>query len=181
MDRGKTLLAAALALTLLLGCGFGGGDGLEPDGVMNEFLAAVRQGDEAKSSSLLTTLARQKASEMEMAVSPPASDTASFKVLEVEIEGDEAQVGTDWTDVDGEGSARTDRIVWMLRKEDAGWRIHGMATRVFPDMPPVILNFEDPDDMLSKREQAEAEIARRTAAEGSPAKQASEPSDATVR
>jgi hypothetical protein len=163
MDQGRKWLAAALgALLLVAGCGFGsGGAGDDPQAVMGEFLEAIRQGNDVKASSLLTTTARQKTKEMEMAVAPPGSDTASFQILAVEIEGDEAQVGTDWTDVDVEGQKRTDRIVWLLRKEEAGWRIHGMATRVLADMPPVILNFEDPADMLVKQRQAEEEIARR--------------------
>jgi hypothetical protein len=183
MHRGKTLLAAALLAATTWGCGLGGGaaDGLDPEGVMNEFLSAVRQGDEEKSSALLTTLARQKAGEMEMSVAPPGSDTATFKVLAVEIEGDEAQVGTDWSDVDAAGQMRTDRIVWMMRKEEAGWRIHGMATRVFPDMPPVILNFEDPADMLRKQQAAEEEIARRDAQTESASTGATSSGEATVR
>jgi hypothetical protein len=158
--HGRFLLVCGLLLALVAGCGHSG-DGLDPEGVMNEFLAAIRQGDETKSSTLLTAIARQKAEEAGATVAPPASETATFKVLAVEIEGDEAQVGTDWTDDDGEGQTRTDRIVWMLRKESGSWRIHGMATRVFPDLPPVILNFEDPDDMLRKQQAAEEEIARR--------------------
>ncbi len=38
-----------------------------------------------------------------------------------------------------------DRVVWMLKKQGEGRRIAGMATRMFPDMPPVVLNFEDPE------------------------------------
>jgi hypothetical protein len=165
MHQGRKWLAATIPAALLLaGCGLGSGassDSGDPTAVMGEFLEAIRQGNDEKASSLLTTLARQKTKEMEMGVAPPGSDTASFKVLAVEIEGDEAQVGTDWTDVDVDGQPRTDRIVWMLRKEESGWRIHGMATRVFADMPPVILDFEDPAEMLRKQQQAEEEIARR--------------------
>ena len=121
---------------------------------------------------------------MEMVVAPPGSDTASFKVLESKSKANEAQVGTDWTDLDVDGRPRTDRIVWMLRQEDEGWRICGMATRVFPDMPPVILNFEDPADMMRKQQQAEEEIARRESQASrcsSNAEAAADSLDATVR
>lgn len=182
MDFGKTLLAAAIGLAMLAGgCGLGGGSSVGPDAVMGEFLEAIRKGDDKTASQLLTTLARQKTGEMEMVVAPPGSDTASYKVLEVEIEGDQAQVATEWTDLDGDGRPRGDKIVWMLRKEADGWRIQGMATRVFPDLAPIVLNFEDPVDMLRKQRQAEEEIARRDAQPNAAPKNAAEPADATVR
>lgn len=175
MEHGKTLMAAAIGLALFAGgCGTGSGASgtssaaqQDPNTVMADFLNAIRQGDDGKASALLTKLARQKAEEMEMVVAPPGSETAKFKVLEVEIEGDEAQVGTDWTDLDSDGNPRTDRIVWLMRKESGGWRIHGMATRIFADLEPIILNFEDPVDMLRKQQQAEEEIARREASQNS--------------
>ena len=187
MEHGKTRLAAAIGLALFVGgCGAGDGsstsaDGRGPESVMAEFLEAIRQGDDDKASALLTTLARQKTEELEMVVAPPGSETASFKVLAIEIEGDEAQVGTDWTDLDADGQPRTDRVVWMLRNEADGWRIHGMATRVFADLDPILLNFEDPADMLRKQEQAEAEIARRDAQIEATATTPSDGGAATVR
>ena len=168
MVRCKGWLAATIGVALLLtGCGSSesgaAADAQGAEVVIGEFLAAVRKGDDKRASELLTQVARQKTTEMEMVVAPPGSDTASFKVLESEVEGSEAQVGTDWTDLDADGRPRTDRIVWMLRHESEGWRICGMATRVFPDLPPIVLNFEDPQDMLRKQQQAEEEIARRDA------------------
>ncbi len=162
---------AAFVITglMLVGCGSSpdsGGATADggPEAVISQFLAAVKLGDDQRASSLLTDLARQKTTEMEIVVAPPGSETATYKVLESEVQGAEAQVGTDWTDLDGDGRPRTDRVVWMLKKQPAGWRISGMATRVFPDIPPVILNFEDPEDMMRKQQEAEAEIARRSAA-----------------
>lgn len=156
--------ALLIAGLMLSGCGSGDGgasaDG-GPEASISQFLAAVKNGDDKLASSLLTDLARQKTTEMEIVVAPPGSETASYKVLESEIEGDAAQVGTDWTDLDADGRPRTDRVVWMLKKQGGAWRISGMATRVFPDMPPVILNFEDPEDMMRKQQAAEEEIARR--------------------
>jgi len=186
MDHGKTLLATALGAMLLLeGCGSGGnstaGDGRDPQGVMSEFLEAIRKGNDKTASSLLTALARQKTEEMEMVVAPPGSDTASFKILATEVEGHEAQVGTDWTDLDADGRPRTDRIVWLMRKEPQGWRIHGMATRVFADLEPIMLNFEDPADMLRKQRQAEEEIARREASHGAGVGSPKGDEDATIR
>jgi hypothetical protein len=191
MQIGKLCWTAAIALTLSLsGCG-GTSDsttlsgGPNPETVIGEFLAAVKKGDDKQASALLTNVARQKTTEMEMVVAPPGSDTATYKVLESEVEGAEAQVGTDWTDLDADGRPRTDRIVWLLHHEAEGWRIKGMATRVFPDLPPVMLNFEDPEDMLKKQQAAEAEIARRDsqapATTGEPGTQAAGSEASTVR
>ncbi len=173
MDYDKTLAAVALGMALCVsGCGgSGGNDGAAatsgsqqgPDQVMQQFLGAIKKGDDKQASSLLTELARKKTSEMEMVVAPPGSDTASYKILETEIENNEAQVATEWTDLDADGRPHTDPIVWLLRREPAGWRIKGMGTRIFPDMDRIVLNFEDPVDMLHKQQEAEAEIARREA------------------
>lgn len=188
MFRSKGWLSAAIGVTLLLtGCGGSSKSGAVVDAqgaevVVGEFLAAVKKGDDKRASELLTQVARRRTTEMEMVVAPPGSDTASYKVLASEVEGNEAQVGTDWTDLDADGRPRTDRIVWMLRHETDGWRICGMATRVFPDMPPVVLNFEDPEDMLRKQQQAEEEIARRDSQIQDPmAEDASPGSESTVR
>lgn len=188
---GKLGWPVAIGVALVLsGCGQSGettlSGGPSPEAVIGEFLAAVKKGDDKQASALLTNVARQKTTEMEMVVAPPGSDTATFKVLESEVEGVEAQVGTDWTDLDADGRPRTDRIVWLLHHETEGWRIKGMATRVFPDLPPVMLNFEDPEDMLKKQQAAEAEIARRDSQVETQSSAAQSPapgseSDSTVR
>ena len=191
MDQGKVLFTFALCFAALsaaacnqtpnVGQSQGkSGPDAKPDEVMTAFLEAVRAGDDENAAGLLTPLARQKTAEMEMVVAPPGSDTAKFQVLEVEVIGAEAQVATDWTDLDTDGRPHTDRIVWMMRKDADGWRISGMATRVFIDRPPSVLNFEDPADMLQKQQQAEEEIARRdqqTPASTNPAAEG----DSTIR
>ena len=40
----------------------------------------------------------------------------------------------------------------------------GMAMKMFEDMPPLLLNFEDPQDMLAKQEMVAEELTRRAAA-----------------
>lgn len=137
-----------------------------PDAAVHQFLDAVRTGDDERASQMLTPLARQKTAEYEMVVAPPGSDTASFRVSEVEMIGDDgAHVESFWTDVDENGQKHTDTIIWMVRKEPPGWRIAGMATRVIDDKPPVILNFEDPEEMLAKQQQIEEELAAQTGAQ----------------
>ena len=141
---------------------------IQPDGpeaAVVKFLEAIRTGSDDAAAQMLTPLAREKTAEYQLAVAPPGSDTATFKVGEVEMIGDEgAHVASFWTDIDVNGEKHTDTIVWMVRKEAQGWRIAGMATRVIEDQPPVILNFEDPEDMLAKQQQIEEEMAKQSGA-----------------
>jgi hypothetical protein len=127
-----------------------------PDKAVFDFLEAVRTGNDKQAELMLTPMAREKTSEMQMVVAPPGSPTARFKVKGVEYvtpEKDGAHVLSTWTDVaDDQGHTRSDDIIWVLRHETIGWRIAGMVTKVYPDQPPLILNFEDPEDMMRKQQ-----------------------------
>jgi hypothetical protein len=137
-----------------------------PDATIREFLQSVKNGSDEKAAGLLTDLARQKTTEMDLVVSPPGSETASYSVGEMEIVSpQEAQVASTWTDVGPDGQKHTDTVVWLLKMCPQGWRISGLATKVFDDMPPLVLNFEDPEDMIRKQQLTEQEMARRS---GSP-------------
>jgi hypothetical protein len=98
---------------------------------------------------------------MEMVVAPPGSDTAKFRVGHVEVVDAQAQVHSEWTDLDSDGLLHTDEIVWLVRRDAEGWRIVGMSTEVFADRDPVLLNFEEPEEMLRQQQLAEEELARR--------------------
>lgn len=144
-------------------------DPAEAAKVVRKFLQAVKSGDETTSNDLLTPLAREKTSELDMAVAPMGSESASFTVGDVELPeeggGQLAHVASTWTDIDDEGQTHTDEVLWVLRHEKGNWRIGGMATKVFEDQPLLLLNFEDPADMRRKQQLAEAELERRARAE----------------
>ncbi len=186
--RQSRWLVGVLALGALAICGCGGGatDDQQqsasaktaakvpaPDKAVFDFLEAVRTGDDAKAAEMLTELARTETAKYELVVAPPGSETASFQVGEVEyIAEDVVHVTSRWTDVGEDGQPHTDDIIWMLRREPQGWRIAGMATKLFADDLPLLLNFEDPEDMMRKQRLAEEEIRRRA---GGPQKQAERP------
>ena len=186
--RRAVLGVAALCLSLpLVGCGSSEppksaadaaqASGDPPDRVVFAFLEAVRTGNDEKATQMLSPVARQKTAEKNLAVAPPGSDTASFQVGAVEmVDQGGAHVASTWTDVDEEGKPRTDSIVWMLRQEAEGWRVVGMATKVFADQPPLFLNFENPDDMIRKQQLVQQEMERRAqvAAGGIPENSAAE-------
>jgi len=133
---------------------------------VRDFLESVRAGNDEKAASMLTPLARQKTAETSRAVAPPASDTAKYAVGEVEMIGpDAAHVASEWTDLDEQGQPVTEVILWIVHKCDEGWRIAGMAAKPFPDQDPLVLNFEDPDDMDRKQRLAAQEYQRRITAE----------------
>lgn len=133
-----------------------------PAAAVGEFLEAVRTGNDDKAAEMLSTTAREKTAALNRNVTPPASDTARFAVGEVEYVGEDgARVASTWTDLDINGQSRTDKAVWVLRREEKGWRIAGVAVVVFPGEPMLLLNFEDPEDMFRKQQWVRGEIQRR--------------------
>jgi hypothetical protein len=46
----------------------------------------------------------------------------------------------------------------VLRRQPEGWRVAGMAAVLLEGQPKQFLNFEDPEDMLRKREEAIAAL-----------------------
>lgn len=136
-----------------------------PRDSVQQFLQAVKDGDDQTAEKMLTSLARKKTAEFDIAVAPPGSQTATFEIIETElIAEDSAHVASRWTDYDESGQPHSDELVWMVRREPEGWRIAGMAARLFPEEPPLFLNFEDPEDMIRKQELAAEEIRRRASA-----------------
>jgi hypothetical protein len=168
MDGKRWFLAGFLVVAL--GCGQsnppaadGGGAGASqtktngtPSDAVAVFLEAVRTGNDQQAAAMLTPLARQKTAEKDMVVAPPGSATAKFKVGNFEFitpEKNAAHVWCSWSDViDDQGHTRTDDIIWALRLEPDGWRIAGMVLKIYADQPPLVLNFEDPDDMIRKQQ-----------------------------
>ena len=132
-----------------------------------KFLDAMKRGDEAAASGMLTSVARAKTEEMGISVAPPVPDTATYTVRDCEMVSDTndlAHVATTWADVDETGAPTSENIVWAVRLDPEGWRVVGMAMKIFEDMPPLLLNFEDPQDMIAKQEMVAEELTRRAAA-----------------
>ncbi len=136
------------------------GDG--PDRAVFDFLEAVRTGNDDKAAKMLTPLARQKVAEQHLVVAPQGTDTAHFEVGQVELLApDGARVSVTWSDLDENRKRRTDQVLWMLRRVPEGWRVAGVAAPVFEGEPPLLLNFEDPADMIEKQKMVREEVKRR--------------------
>jgi ketosteroid isomerase-like protein len=132
--------------------------------VVTSFLEAIRRGDNDAATKLLTKVARQKAEGTGRCVAPPANDSAKIEVEEVVFPTpgrDIAHVPTKWIDLDATGKPRTDRATWVCRLEPEGWRVAGFAAYVFDGEDPLLLSFEDPDDMAKKQKWLIEEMSRR--------------------
>ncbi len=133
-----------------------------PAVAVKQFLEAVRTGNDDTAAGLLTTKAREETARMDLVVAPPGSDTASYEVGEVEfLNADAARVHSTWSDLDADAQRRSDPIVWVLRNEPEGWRIAGVAATVFAGEPPLLLNFENPQEMIQKQKWLAEETRRR--------------------
>lgn len=132
-----------------------------PDAAVRSFLEAIRIGDHKAAETMLTETARKKTSEMDLLVAPPGSLTAKFEIGASEvIENQVAHVASVWTDVGEDGKPQANEFIWALRRQPEGWRVAGVAVQMFPNQPPLLLDFEDPADMLRKQQMAEAEARR---------------------
>jgi hypothetical protein len=55
-----------------------------------------------------------------------------------------------------DGSKASYEVTWVLRKEAAGWRVAGFAAELTPGADRQFLDFEDPEDMIRKQQEAVA-------------------------
>lgn len=159
MRRSIFLFLVTLSLVNFAGCGSQGTNGSSANRnapsdpvakVVFEFLEAVRCGDTDTSSQRLTPLALQRTNELDLNFSPPGSPTASFAVGAVEmIDAEKAVVECVWTDQDADGIPRDEKITWALKLNAGEWRISGMAADMGPDQAPVVMDFENPGQLVA--------------------------------
>jgi hypothetical protein len=134
-----------------------------PDKVVKEFLSAAKSGDQQKLSLLLSDAARKETHAHGIDFELDSYRDATFEVGSFEYltkEKNTAHVSCKWTDHDGADSFTHD-VIWVLRKEEAGWRVVGMITRPFPDQPPVAFNYENVDELMQTKASIEQEAKRR--------------------
>ncbi len=139
--------------------------------VVTRFLDAIRKGDDEAATKLLTQVARQKAEKTGRCLAPPPNDNAKIEVDDAVYPTpahDIAHVPTRWIDLDKAGKPRTDKATWVCRLEPEGWRVAGFAAYVFEGEDPLLLSFEDPEDMAKKQEWFKKELERREKQETTP-------------
>ena len=170
-----SVIAALLVLAAAAGCSGSGGGGSasisQAKAAIRDFLEAIKRGDDAAARGMLTQVARAKTEEMGLSIAPPVPATATYSIRDgetIDKSGEIVHVSTTWTDTDAEGFTTTDEVVWVTRLDPEGWRVVGMAMKVFEDAPPLLLDFEDPADMIAKQRQVAMEIQRRAKAAANP-------------
>ena len=173
MKHMMSVTVLVLGISMTIGCG---GTGTNPDAPITarqngpehavfRFLEAVRIGSVDQAEAMLTPLAKEKTRQLNMVVAPPGSDTASFSVGTVQMTANQtAHVESEWTDLDAQGRPNCDTITWIVRQVGGKWLISGMSASIFPDQPALVLNFEDPEDMIRQQELVEAQRRRRSEA-----------------
>lgn len=138
-----------------------------PEVVVTTFLDSLRAGDDATAEALLTERARIETEKANLKVEPPGTPNARYQVGTVQyltVNNDGAHVASIWEDTYADGTTEQYNVTWVLRKQEDGWRIVGLATQPRPDATEIFLNFENPADMMQKVEQANADVeAARTA------------------
>lgn len=169
---------AAGAMVFLMGPGCSADPGAasasisQAKAAIRDFLEAIKRGDDAAARQMLTQVARAKTAELGLSIAPPVPPSATYSIRDgetIDKSGEIVHVSTTWTDTDPDGFTTTDEVVWVTRLDPEGWRIVGMAMKVFDDAPPLLLNFEDPADMIAKQRQVAMEIQRRAKAASGPA------------
>jgi ketosteroid isomerase-like protein len=136
----------------------------DPQKCVAAFLEAIRQGDDERILQLYTTKARAEASSLGEHFAPKGSDTARFEVGKVEyLDANSARVSAIWTDLDENGQPQSDEAIWMVRKEEGGWRVAAMAVKVFEGDEYLFLDFEDLNRTKAMIEEFRQEQLRRAA------------------
>lgn len=214
MMRSLGNCSTVLWILLLVGCSGGGGstapsdgspstensaaassaavtsDGLDPKAVVTAFLESFKAGDPEGTSKYLTKAALEDAKLHDMEIQPPGSPNAKFQVGEAEYVGDGKEavhVATSYEEPDESGQSITRNVVWGLTRQPEGWRIAGMAIRVFDDLPPLLLDFENQEEMQQKLLKVQEEMIRRAQAANAPAgepgaaRQAQQPAGTATR
>ncbi|MCC6125054.1 MAG: hypothetical protein IT426_08840 [Pirellulales bacterium] len=150
-----------------------------PKQTVQEFLEALRTGNDEKANSLLSAVAREKTAAMDRRLRPSASDTAKFTIDDVKYVGEDgAQVAITWTDIALDGTPSSDKAVWVLRKETEGWRVMGLAVVVVSGENPLVLNFEDPAEVQRKLKEINDRMSGQDEAGGGENLQAEQPGKA---
>ena len=127
-----------------------------------QFYEALRKGSDVTIAGLLTDKAREETSKSGLGIQSQASASLSYEIRESEFVSDQmdgAHVRTMWLEPDAAGQMTSTEVIWVLRKQSNGWKISGMATPVVEGELPLLFNFEEPEDMLQKKEFVEKQLA----------------------
>lgn len=130
-----------------------------PEQAVSTFLNALQTGNDKAAAALLTSKARAETAKNDMVVQPPGAPNATYNVGRVEHPDNNpnaAYVSCLWTEKFTDGQEESYEVVWVMRKEEPGWRVAGMATQLDDSEEPVFLDFEDLAAMENAVQNAES-------------------------
>jgi hypothetical protein len=114
--------------------------------VVSKFMAAMIRGESQTIRMLLTPLARQKGEEKGIPFASEASDTALFTIDKAVPQGENSiYVHTTLTDLNEKSEKESVEIVWIVTKNEEGWRVAGAAVSLLAGQDKTLINFEDPE------------------------------------
>ena len=154
-----------------------------PSEVVLAFLNAMRDGNSAVASELLTDMAQAETTKHQWPVQPPGAPSATYQLGQptfVDPQQTGVHVPCLWTEPDGAGGTIKFEVVWALRRLEPGWRVAGFATEIVPGKPPFFFNFEDIGNLKETQAMAEAALAEATAAEAAAQTVAEQPAANTA-
>ncbi len=131
-----------------------------PAETVARFYDALRSGEDRAIAALLTDKARLETANNGLDIQSQGSAKLEYQLGEVDYVNeamDGAHVKSLWIDYAPDGEKIATEVIWVLRKQAEGWRIAGMATQVVEGQLPLLFNFEDPEDMLRKKEYVESQ------------------------
>jgi len=137
-----------------------------PDVAVSTFLKAAQAGNKPLLEALLSTVARTETAKNNITFQVDSYQNSKFDVGKYEYvtpEKDGAHVACVWIDRDEKGNEYKHDVIWVLRKEEGGWRIVGMITRPFADKDPVVFNYEDIPSLVQAKNFIQEESERREA------------------
>lgn len=136
-----------------------------PAEVVARFYHALRDGDNGAIESLLSDKARDETAKSGLAIQSEASAALAYEIGETDFVTDQldgAHVMSLWSEPGPDGSLVSTQVIWVLRRQQNGWKISGMATPIEEGQLPLLFNFENPEDMLQKKAYVESQMAAST-------------------
>lgn len=120
----------------------------DPKDIVRVFLDAMRAGNANQLSALFSTAARAEIARQGIKIAPPGSAQATFEIQDAVPQGDAILVTSRWIEpptAAGEVPQEME-VLWVLRKEDAGWRVCEMAVDPGTGEEYEVVNFEKLDE-----------------------------------
>lgn len=133
----------------------------DPKEIVRVFLDAMRAGNGEQLSALFSSNARIEIEKHGIKIEPPGSANAIFEIGDLKTHGDAILVESLWKEPPTAQGGETQEmeVVWVLRKESAGWRVCEMAVDPGTGEEVEVVNFE----RLEQPEETPAQPASRVA------------------